>query len=100
MEIKVYDKVKWHTDNGIPKETVIRYLAELMKWLNNKGLLSEYGKEILRVGVDSDFSLTSAMLNEKGNKLMEEYYDLWLKTINPPQNIDFSLLEFYLQHIK
>jgi hypothetical protein len=100
MKIKVYDKVKWHADNGIPKEIAIHYLDKLMKWLNNKGLLSEYGKEILKVGVDSDFSLTSTMLNEKGNKLLEEYYDLWLKTIDPFQDIDFSLLEFYLQHIK
>jgi hypothetical protein len=84
---KVYDKVKWHypEGKGCPDiESAKQHFSAVMKWLNKNNLLSEEGDELFELGVDSDFSITSSMLSEKGNKILQKKYSKLLK------NIDYS----------
>lgn len=81
----IYDKVAWHFPEGqnCPSiEVAKKHFAVIMKWLNKNNLLNEEGKEIYEFGIDADFSLTSSMLNEKGNLILDENYKKWIESID------------------
>jgi hypothetical protein len=102
-KITVYDKVSWHYPEGknCPSvEAAKVHLSAVMKWLNKNNLLSEEGKEIFEIGVDVDFSITSSMLNEKGNDVLKKYYSSWLKTVDYSKNIDLKILDNGLREHK
>jgi len=95
-DLTVYDKVSWHYPEGknCPSMKVAKvHFESVMEWLNKNNLLSDEGKEILGIGVDADFSITSSMLNEKGNGIFKKHYSNWLKTIDYSENIDLRLLD-------
>jgi len=93
--IVVYDKVSWHypEGNNCPSlETAKVHFLALMNWIKENNLLSSEGDEILELGIDADFSITSSMLNEKGNDVLKKHYSNWIKTIDYSENIDFKIL--------
>jgi hypothetical protein len=89
METKIYDKVQWHLET-IEKASVLNYFKCLMDFLKTHNYLNSYGLEIYEVGVDTSLSVTSKMLTEKGNAVMESRYDSFLKTVNFNVMPDFS----------
>lgn len=94
-DVTVYDKISWHYPEGrnCPSlEVAKQHFSILVKWLDKNELLSAEGKEILELGIDADFSVTSSMLNEKGNVLLKEKYSRWLKTIDYSNDIDLTIL--------
>ena len=72
---KVYDKASWHIDAGEIKEEVLSKMRTLFAFLDSQDLLTEEGKEIIEIGIDSEVSIHSRMLTEKGNKFMDTCYD-------------------------
>lgn len=92
----VYDKVSWHFPEGknCPSlEAAKSHFEILMKWAKENNLLSLEGEEIFDLGVDEDFSITSSMLNKKGNAILSGYYSDWLKTINYFGDVDMKVLD-------
>ena len=91
-----YDKVSWHfpdgekcTDVGVAKI----HFKVLMLWLKKQDLLSEEGREAMDAGVDSEFALTSYMLTSKGNRLLENCYADWARTVTYGVEPSMSILE-------
>ncbi len=72
---KVYDKAKWHIDAGENQEEVLSKMRTLFAFLDSQNLLTDEGKEIIDIGIDSSVSIHSRMLTEKGNDFMDGYYD-------------------------
>ena len=102
-DIIVYDKVSWHYPEGknCPNlEAAKVHFVALMGWSKENHLLSTEGEEILEVGVDSDFSITSSMFNAQGNDLLEKSYSSWLKTIDYSGDIDLKVLDDGLRKYK
>ena len=94
--IVVYDKVSWHYPEGqnCPSlEAAKAHFRSVMKWLKNNDLLSDEGEEIFELGIDADFSITSSMLNAKGNDVLQKHYSSWLKTVDYSNNIDLTKLD-------
>lgn len=101
-EIEVYDKVSWHYPEGkdCPSlDAAMRHFKIIMEWLKKKNLLSQYGEEIYDAGIDSDFALTSDMLTDKGNLVLQKCYRKWLKTINYEKVPSVELLEECLKSL-
>lgn len=91
-KIEVYDKVSWHYPEGnCPNlESARKHFVKIMDWLAEHNLLSDEGKEILAIGIDSDFSLTSSMLTASGNELLRHGYSDWIKGIDMDSEIDME----------
>jgi hypothetical protein len=101
-EIKVYDKVKWHYPEGeiCPDlDSAKTHFKIIMEWLNKKNLLTPCGKEIYEIGIDGDFSLTSEMVSEQGNLILQKCYKNWLKMIDYKKRPDVALFEGCLRDI-
>lgn len=84
MPLKIYDKVSWHYPDGknCPDlKAASLHFRTLVSWLGINGFLSKYGKYIAGQEVDEDFSITSEMLTPEGNRLLSNFYDEWLKTV-------------------
>ncbi|MCL2383035.1 MAG: hypothetical protein FWC79_02510 [Oscillospiraceae bacterium] len=74
MELKIYDKAKWHTEDAahpIPKVIVHSYFKTIFDWLNYKNMLTNDGIEALG---EYD-SLNSDMLTQEGNLFFGQYYN-------------------------
>lgn len=98
-KIKVYDKVSWHYPEGkdCPNIDAAKgHFQVVMKWLAENNLLTKEGKEIYDLGIDSNFSITSSMLTERGNHVFENYYSKWLKAIDYKSKDTFNDLVKYL----
>lgn len=96
IEKKIYDKVSWHfpEGNNCPNLNAAKHhFNVIMDWLNKNQFLTEEGKEALKIGVDSDFSLTSDMINEKGNDLLSATYQDWLNSIGYSCETDTAVLD-------
>lgn len=101
--IEVYDKVSWHFPEGknCPSlEAAKEHFVSVMDWLKENQLLSDEGKEVLELGIDSDFSIASPMLNAKGNELMRKYYSDWLRSIDYTKKPNLTLLNNGLEMFK
>ncbi|MBX3007628.1 MAG: hypothetical protein KF816_06325 [Melioribacteraceae bacterium] len=84
-KIKVYDKLTWHfpEGNNCPNiDAAKNHFESVMKWLDENDFLSKEGKEIYALGIDSDFSINSAMLTDQGNHIFEKNYSKLLKEID------------------
>ncbi len=100
--MKIYDKVNWHFPDGkkCPSlEKAKQILATTMKWLNKNNLLSDYGKELHDIGVDSDFSITDQMLTDRGNLLMSNFYDTWLAMLDYQKEPFTNYFDEVITHI-
>lgn len=103
VDIVVFDKISWHYPEGknCPSLEIARaHFLAVMKWIQENGLLSDEGEEILDVGISTDFSITSSMLNKKGNDVLKKYYSTWLKTVDYSKSIDFKILDDGLHEYK
>ena len=96
-----YDKVSWHFPDGknCPDLDAAKvHFDVLMRWLESQHLLSEEGQETMEVGIDSDFSLTSHMLTDKGNRLLTACYTEWARTVKYGVRPSMSILDHRLHH--
>lgn len=78
----IYDKAMWQIDNGISDETVKRHFDLVFNWLAEKEMLSNEGKEVLNIGIDSSISLNEKMVNQRGNEFLNKYYDNLIRQSN------------------
>jgi len=95
MDIKVFDKVKWHYPDGkgcSSLEAAKAHIEILMEWLSKNNLLSEYGLEIYELGIDSETSITSEMLNKLGNEILDNCYEDRAKSINYNEKVSTAIL--------
>ena len=94
-KVIIYDKVSWHFPEGkkCPSlEAAKSHFIAIMGWLAENELLSNEGKEIFDLGIDSDFSIASSILNDKGNDIIAKYYSDWLRSIEYTKKINFDIL--------
>lgn len=97
-----YDKVSWHfpDGNGCPSlEAAQVHFDVLMSWLQSQYLLSEEGQEAMEFGIDSDFSLTSYMLTDRGNRLLTARYAEWVSAVTYGVRPSMSALEDHLRYL-
>lgn len=95
MSIEVYDKAKWHLENDISgsREQKLEHLSTIVKWLSDHKLFNAYGIEIVELGIDEEFSLTSQMLTVQGNDLLQKYYKKWLEDMDYGQTPALEIFE-------
>lgn len=92
---RIIDKASWHIDNGMPKEQVVTHFKFIFEWLRKNKLLSEDGKEILDIGIDSSISLNEKMLQKEAFNFLEKYYDEYIKSVQYGIKEDEKLLDKY-----
>jgi hypothetical protein len=92
METKIYDKASWHLET-YDKDKVVGYFSKLLDFLRTHNYLNNYGLEIFEIGADSSVSITSKMLNEKGNKILSCSYDKFLSSFDFNSDPDFSVFD-------
>ena len=90
MMLKIYDKAQWHIDAGEDSRAVIAKFDAVFAFLNTNNLLTDEGKEIIELGIDSSVSIHERMLTEKGKRFMDACYD---KVINYDADKIASALE-------
>ena len=73
--MKIFDKAKWHIDAGEDVSQVIHRVKVIFKFLDEKDMLTDEGKEILEIGIDSSVSLNEKMVTKKGYVFLDKYYD-------------------------
>lgn len=73
--MKIFDKAQWHIDAGEDTNEVVSKIRKVFEFLDEKGMLSNEGKEMIDFGIDSSISLNERMLTEKGYDFLEKYYD-------------------------
>ena len=98
-----YDKVSWHFPDGenCPNlEAAKVHFDVVMNWLESQHLLSVEGHEAMEIGIDSDFSLTSYMLTDKGNELLATCYADWVSTVQYGTRPSVSMLEDRLRKVE
>lgn len=59
-------------DNCPSQEAAKLHFLDIKKWLEENELLSDEGREIMGLGIDGDFSITSQMLNKQGNEISKK----------------------------
>ena len=97
-----YDKVSWHFPDGegcTDVHSAAGHLKALMRWLKERDLLSEEGREAMDTGVDLSFALTSYMLTDRGNRLLDICYADWVRTLKYGMEPSMSILEDCLRHV-
>lgn len=98
---KTYDKVSWHFPEGknCPSlDSAKIHFCVVMKWLQENGLLSDEGAEAIDCGIDADFSITARMLTPRGNRVLEQCYESWLKAVQYGEQPVTQLLDEHLRH--
>ena len=81
--MKIFDKAAWHIDAGESPDEVLEKFQLIFKYLEKKGMLSEDGKEILEIGIDSSVSLNESMVTPAGKTYLEAKYDSLLELTLP-----------------
>ena len=90
-KFKVIDKVSWHypEGNNCPNLEIAKSIfIAIMNWLKSNRLLTDEGEEIFDIGIGSEFSLTSAMLTDRGNEILAVHYSKWLQTLKYDEDIN------------
>ncbi|MBT4732908.1 hypothetical protein HN784_03920 [bacterium] len=101
--IEVYDKVSWHFPEGqncTSLEVAKVHFVALMEWLKINNLLSDEGKEVLELGFNSDFSITSSMLDSKGNEVLKKHYSDLIRSIDYTNKPNLTPLNDWLEITK
>ena len=91
--MKVYDKAAWHIDGNENAVEVVDRFRAIYSFLDSKKMLSEDGKEILELGIDSSISLNSSMVNSEGKAFLDAKYDVI--TNQDPKRIKATLKDEY-----
>ncbi|MBO5621128.1 MAG: hypothetical protein J6N21_17790 [Butyrivibrio sp.] len=96
--MKVYDKAAWHIDGNENAVEVVDRFRAIYSFLDSKKMLSEDGKEILELGIDSSISLNSSMVNSEGKAFLDAKYDVI--TNQDPKKIKDNLIGEYKDYLK
>lgn len=73
--LKIYDKAQWHIDAGEDSASCIKRIKAVFEFLQEKGMLSDEGKEMIEIGIDSSISLNERMVTAQGKRFLEKCYD-------------------------
>lgn len=73
--MKIFDKAQWHIDEGEDVDVVVGKFRSVYMFLEKNELLSEDGKELLELGIDSSISLNEQTVTENGSAFLDKYYD-------------------------
>ena len=73
--MQVYDKTKWHTEQGEESSDVKKRFSMIMDFLHKKNMLNDNGEEIYQLCEYNDLSIHSDMLTDAGIDFMDQYYD-------------------------
>ena len=96
--VKIYDKAKWHIEAGIDANEVINRFKNIFAFLENQKMLSNDGKEIVEIGIDSNVSLNEKMVNDNGRKFLDACYDKVID--NNAKTIQKALSNEYKNYIR
>ena len=69
-----FDKVSWHTDQGMDEKNVIKRFKEVYKFLDKHSLLTPAGKDEMK-HIGSDSVLTTNEVTDRGAQFLRIYYD-------------------------
>ena len=82
MNTVIYDKASWHYPEGCSElKAAVAHIDVALRWLEDHNMLTREGKEVLELGVDEEASITSRMLTEQGQSIMDAAYASWLKKV-------------------
>lgn len=73
--LKIYDKAQWHIDAGEDAASCVKRIKVVFEFLQEKGMLSDEGKEMIEIGIDSSISLNERMVTAQGKRFLERCYD-------------------------
>lgn len=73
--MKIFDKAQWHIDAGEDVDVVVGKFRSVYMFLEKNELLSEDGKELLELGIDSSISLNEQTVTENGSIFLDKCYD-------------------------
>ena len=97
--MRIFDKAAWQIDNGVPYEIVEEHFSLVFNWLNEQGLLSADGKEILDIGIDESVSLSDSLVTEDGAKFLEMFYEAMITQSSYDVSTEKQLLpEMYTKY--
>jgi len=88
-KFEVYDKGKWHSDEG----GNYRHIELMLYWLKKKQCLTKEGLEEFDGKISSDTAIHSNMLKPKCQKAMEKCYGKWVKTLDYKRKPDIKTFE-------
>ena len=91
--LKIYDKAQWHIDAGEDGISSVKRIKAVFEFLQEKEMLSDEGKEMVEMGIDSSISLNERMVTEQGNRFLEQCYDDILQI--PLRSVKKELKEKY-----
>lgn len=91
--LKIYDKAQWHIDAGEDADSCVKRIKEAFEFLQEKGMLSDEGKEMIETGIDSSISLNERMVTAQGKRFLERFYDDILQV--PLEKVKDGLEEKY-----
>lgn len=94
---KTYDKASWHIDGGEDSTDVINRFKDLFAFLDEKGMLTADGKEILEFGIDSSVSVNNTMVTDEGEEFLDRYYDNVLN--KNPREVKINLEKEYMRFL-
>lgn len=80
--MKIIDKASWQIDGGISKDIVVNHFKTIFSWLLSHDMLTEEGIEEFEEGIDDCASINDELVNEKGFKFLEKYYDKYIKIVS------------------
>lgn len=73
--MEIFDKAKWHIDNGENPQDVVAKFSTMFEFLNKYHMLSAEGVELYELGIDSSISLHERLVNTQGLAFLKEQYD-------------------------
>lgn len=77
--MKIYDKVRWHIDDGEDKKEATLKIKTVLTFLDRHFLLNNDGKELLRRGINENTELTESIVTNQGRNFLNKHYIKRLK---------------------
>lgn len=93
---RAWYRVIWQTEAGVDRANARRPLILVLKWLNEKSLLTQNGIGTLNfilANKDVDESLTTSMVNQTATKFLNQYWDSWWNSVGINLCIDLAVDE-------
>ena len=75
----IIDKAAWHIDGMVEPKAVIEYFKRVIKWLSDKDMLSQEGRETYNSGIDDSISLNESLLTKEALAFLTSKYDTYLE---------------------
>jgi hypothetical protein len=93
---RAWYRVSWQTDGGIDRAHARRPLIVVLKWFNERSLLTQNGIGTLNsilANKDVDESLTTSMVNQTATEFLDQCWDSWWNSVGMNLCIDLAVDE-------